>query len=130
MSFNSPINDNYYVLGSKLYWDVSLKLPIPFAIQGLIYLSDCNEKEGCFQCVPGFHNQIENWLKSLPANANPRERALDELKSIPIIGEAGDMFLWNQAVPHCATPNYGQKPRMVQYLTYIHDDYKEQNLWI
>ena len=83
-----------------------------------------------FHCVPGFHNQIENWLNSLPANANPRARALDELKSIPIIGEAGDLIIWNQAIPHCATPNYGQKPRMVQYLTYIHDEYKEQNLWI
>lgn len=130
VSFNPPINDNYNFLGSKLHWDVSLKLPIPFALQGLIYLSDCKENDGCFQCVPGFHNQIENWLNSLPSNANPRERALDELKSIPIIGEAGDMIIWNQAIPHSATPNYAQKPRMVQYLTYIHDDYKEQNLWI
>lgn len=130
VSFNPPVTQEYHFLGSNLHWDVSLKLPIPFRLQGLIYLSDCNEKEGCFHCVPGFHHQIEDWMKGLPKETNPRDTALQTLKTIPITGKAGDMVIWHQALPHCATPNYGMSPRMVQYLTYFPVVYKEQEEWI
>lgn len=130
VSFNPPISKNYSFMGSGLHWDVSLHLPIPYRLQGLIYLSDCTENEGCFHCVPGFHNQIENWMKNLPQNVNPREYALQTLKPIPIVGEAGDMVIWHQALPHCASPNYGKTPRMVQYLTYFSNEYKESEIWI
>jgi ectoine hydroxylase-related dioxygenase (phytanoyl-CoA dioxygenase family) len=130
VSFNPPITGNYSFLGSDLHWDVSLKLPIPFRLQGLIYLSDCNEKDGCFSCVPGFHNTINDWLNNLPKNVNQREYALETLQPIPIVGEAGDLIIWHQALPHCATPNYGLTPRMVQYLSYFPEEYSETDEWI
>lgn len=130
ISFNPPITDNYSFLGSKLHWDVSLKLPIPFQLQGLIYLSDCNENEGCFQCVPGFHNHITNWLNELATNENPRDYALKTLQPISITGQAGDLVIWHQALPHCASPNKGTSPRMVQYLTYLQKDLPEADTWI
>ncbi len=130
VSFNPPITPNNSFMGSDLHWDVSLHLPIPYRLQGLIYLSDCSENEGAFHCVPGFHNQIDNWMKNLPKNANPREYALQTLQPIPIVGEAGDMVIWNQALPHCATANYGKTPRMVQYLTYFPNEHKESEIWI
>lgn len=130
VSFNPPITKNYSFKGSNLHWDISLHLPIPNRLQGLIYLSDCVENEGAFHCVPGFHNEIEHWMKNLPENANPREYALQTLKPIPIVGEAGDMVIWHQALPHCATANYGKTPRMVQYLTYFPNEYKESEIWI
>ncbi|MBL7886153.1 MAG: phytanoyl-CoA dioxygenase family protein [Flavobacterium sp.] len=130
VSFNPPISKNYSFMGSDLHWDVSLHLPIPFRLQGLIYLSDCGPNDGAFHCVPGFHNEIENWIRSVPHNVNPREYALQTLQPIPIIGEAGDMVIWHQALPHCATANYGKSPRMVQYLTYFPNEYKESEVWI
>lgn len=130
VSFNPPISKNYSFMGSDLHWDVSLQLPIPYRLQGLIYLSDCKENEGCFHCVPEFHNQIEEWMKSVPENVNPREFALQTLQPIPIVGEAGDMIIWHQALPHCATANYGSTPRMVQYLTYFPNEYQESEVWI
>jgi ectoine hydroxylase-related dioxygenase (phytanoyl-CoA dioxygenase family) len=130
VSFNPPITESYSFLGSHLHWDVSLKLPIPFRLQGLIYLSDCNEDEGCFSCVPGFHNQIDNWMNDLPKNVNPREFALQTLQPIQIVGKAGDLIIWHQALPHCATANYGSTPRMVQYLTYFPEEYQEADEWI
>jgi len=130
VSFNPPITKNYSFMGSALHWDVSLKLPIPFKLQGLIYLSDCDENDGCFQCVPGFHNQIDAWLNQLPSADNPREIALKILKPISIIGKAGDVVIWNQALPHCASPNYGNSPRMVQYVTYFPNDCKSADEWI
>lgn len=130
VSFNPPITSNYNFKGSDLHWDVSLKLPIPFRLQGLIYLSDCGPEDGAFHCVPGFHHQITTWMSKVPANIKARDYALETLKPIPVTGEAGDMVIWHQALPHCATPNYGQTPRMVQYLTYFEEGYQEQEEWI
>lgn len=130
VSFNPPINEKYHFMGSDLHWDVSLHLPIPFRLQGLIYLSDCGANDGAFHCVPSFHHEIENWMNTIPKNTNPREFALQSLKPIPIVGEAGDMVIWHQALPHCATSNYGSTPRMVQYLTYFPNEYNESEIWI
>jgi hypothetical protein len=130
VSFNPPITSDYSFKGSDLHWDVSLKLPIPFRLQGLIYLSDCGPQDGAFHCVPGFHRDINNWMLNVPTDIHPRDYALETLNPIPIIGEAGDMVIWHQALPHCATPNYGNTPRMVQYLTYFGEGYKEHEEWI
>lgn len=131
VSFNPPENSRFNFLGSPLHWDVSLHLPIPFQLQGLLYLTDVKEDSGAFHCVPGFHHQIENWLQNIPKNANPREIAVQELKPIPVLGNAGDFIIWHQALPHCATPNTSNLPRMVQYLTYLPIETKiETKPWI
>jgi len=130
VSFNPPVTEKYNFLGSNLHWDVSLKQPIPFRLQGLLYLSDCNDSDGAFHCVPGFHHQITDWMNSLSPNDDPRKVALETLEPKPIQGKAGDFIIWNQALPHCATPNYGKSPRLVQYLTYFPENYIEASEWI
>ncbi|MBY0572700.1 MAG: phytanoyl-CoA dioxygenase family protein [Undibacterium sp.] len=129
VSFNPPVSEHACFMGSQLHWDVSLSLPIPFALQGLLYLTDCESHEGAFHCVPGFHHQIEAWLNQLPAEVNPREEALRKLKSVAVVGQAGDFVIWHQALPHCATPNLGKNPRMVQYLTYLPMKEEIQEVW-
>lgn len=129
VSFNPPENPNYNFLGDNLHWDVSLALPIPFSLQGLLYLTDCGPKDGAFNCVPGFHYKIDGWLNSLPANVNPREEAPKTLKPTAVTGNAGDFVIWHQALPHCATPNHGVLPRMVQYLTYLPEKYELREEW-
>lgn len=130
VSFNPPITPNYAFMGSDLHWDVSLQLPIPFRLQGLIYLSDCGPQDGAFHCVPGFHHTISSWMEQLPEGVHPRMHALQTLQPTAILGEAGDMIIWHQALPHCATPNYGAAPRMVQYLTYFGETDQEAEVWI
>lgn len=130
VSFNPPITTSYSFLGSDLHWDVSLQTPIPFRLQGLIYLSDCGPNDGAFHCVPGFHHKISEWLDQVPKTVNPRSYALETLKPQAITALAGDMVIWHQALPHCATPNYGNLPRTVQYLSYIPEGYKEGSNWI
>lgn len=132
VSFNPPEHQYHPFVGSDLHWDVSLAQPIPFKLQGLLYLSDCGERDGAFHCVPGFHLEIEAWLKQVPEGIAPREWALKDLKPRlkAIAGNAGDFIIWHQALPHCATANRGQKPRMVQYLTYVPKNYQAQNQWI
>lgn len=130
VSFNPPETDHFTFLGSPLHWDMSLKKPLTYGLQGLFYLTECKENDGAFHCVPGFHNQIDEWLDELEPHENPREKALKTLQPKPITGDAGDFIIWHNALPHCATPNRGENPRMVQYLTYLPDDYNAAGEWI
>ncbi|MCR4033406.1 MULTISPECIES: phytanoyl-CoA dioxygenase family protein [Flavobacterium] len=130
VSFNPPETDDFIFLGSSLHWDMSLKKPLTYGLQGLLYLTECGENDGAFHCVAGFHNQINEWLDQLEPNENPREKALKTLQPKPITGDAGDFIIWHNTLPHCATPNKGQNPRMVQYLTYLPDDYNAAGEWI
>ena len=130
VSFNPPKNENFVFLGSPLHWDISLKQPLTFGLQGLLYLTDCGPDDGAFHCVPGFHNQIVQWLNDLGPNENPREKAIKTLEPKPINGNAGDFIIWNNTLPHCATPNKGKTPRMVQYLTYLPNDYNASGEWL
>jgi ectoine hydroxylase-related dioxygenase (phytanoyl-CoA dioxygenase family) len=93
VSFNPPETNGYTFKGSAVHWDVSLVTPIPFKLQGLLYLTDAYEDSGAFHCVPGFHNTIESWLAAVPKEINPREYALQTLQPIPITGKAGDFVI-------------------------------------
>lgn len=130
VSFNPPETDAYSFLGSPLHWDVSLRLPIPLKLQGLLYLNDCQAHEGAFQCVPGFQQRIASWLQEVPQGINVREWAPRSLTPSAVAGQAGDFIIWHQALPHGASPNRGRLPRMVQYLTYLPKQYVDQTEWI
>jgi ectoine hydroxylase-related dioxygenase (phytanoyl-CoA dioxygenase family) len=130
VSFNPPETEDFTFIGSPLHWDTNLKQPIPFGLQGLLYLTDCGADDGAFHCVPEFHNHINNWLNALESGENPREKAFKTLKPEPILGDAGDFIIWNNTLPHCATPNKGKSPRMVQYLTYLPDDFVTLEEWV
>ena len=117
VSFNPPERPGYEFPGPGLHWDVSLELPIPFGVQGLVYLTDTPAEQGAFTCVPAFHTRIENWLATLPAGANPRDQWLEGLGAVPVPGKAGDLVIWHQALPHGSSPNRLTYPRIVQYVT-------------
>jgi hypothetical protein len=115
--FNPPERPGWKFPGPHLHWDVSLVQPIPFGVQGILYLTDTAADQGAFTCVPGFHRIIENWLDALPAGADPRAQDLRSFETVPVAGRAGDLIIWHQALPHGASPNRSARPRVVQYLT-------------
>ena len=129
VSFNPPVTRSFRFMGSALHWDISLKMPAPFALQGLLYLTDCGSEDGAFHCVPGFHNNIESWLEQVQPHEKPRQKALETLQPIPITANAGDFIIWDSTLPHCASPNHGTVPRIVQYLTYLPNGYKASEEW-
>lgn len=107
--FNPPERDGVPFPGPHLHLDLrSLEPPIPFGLAGLIYLTDTPAEQGAFQCVPGFHRRIDR--------DPPATRDLSGMEGQPIPGAAGDMVIWHHALPHGATPNCGEHPRLVQYL--------------
>jgi hypothetical protein len=129
VSFNPPETDTYKFQGPNLHWDVSLKQPIPYGIQGLLYLTDTDEDQGAFTVIPGFHNLIDDWLPTL--KVHPREVNLLEIfEEQPIAAKAGDFIFWNHCLPHGSRPNHSTFPRIVQYINYQPIDLEYQNEWI
>jgi hypothetical protein len=130
VSFNPPETPHFSFRGSTLHWDVSIAQPIPERYQGLLYLTDCTDSDGAFHCVPGFHHKIADWLRQFKPEDNIRHIAAETLTTRAVPGNAGDFIIWHQALPHCATPNHGQTPRMEQYLTYIPTNHVEHSVWM
>jgi ectoine hydroxylase-related dioxygenase (phytanoyl-CoA dioxygenase family) len=116
VSFNPPEYGKWRFPGPHLHWDTSLIQPMPFCTQGLMYLTDTPAEQGAFTCVPGFQRTLADWLDRLPPDADPRKQDFERLGATPIAGKAGDLIIWNDALPHGSRPNQGSRPRFVQYI--------------
>jgi ectoine hydroxylase-related dioxygenase (phytanoyl-CoA dioxygenase family) len=128
--FNPPETERWKFPGPRLHWDVSLQFPIPFGLQGILYLSDTAVNQGAFTLVPGFQHKIETWIKSLPPNVNPRNEDIYALGAIPIAANAGDFIIWHHALPHGSSPNTSSLPRFVQYINLDPLDAEVSENWI
>ncbi len=113
---NPPETSSWRFPGPHLHWDTSLEPPMPFGVQGILYLTDTEAQQGAFTCVPGFHLKLDEWLKSLNG-ADPRQQNLQALGPVPIAGKAGDLIIWHHGLPHGSSPNRSARPRVVQYLS-------------
>ncbi|RIV87545.1 phytanoyl-CoA dioxygenase family protein [Aurantiacibacter zhengii] len=128
VGFNPPERPDYPFAGSDLHWDVSLARPIPFATQGVLYLTDTAADQGAFRCVPGFHRRIDKWLDSLDGTP-PRSVDLGA-QQITVPGKAGDLVIWRQDLPHGASPNRAASPRLVQYVNFYSPDLETNPRWL
>lgn len=101
-----------------IHWDVDTnQQPVPFGVQGVLYLTDTSANQGGFQCVPGFHNAFEEWVKTQPADRNPRQPDLAGLEVKSIAGRAGDLVIWHRLLAHGNGHNISDRPRLAQYIT-------------
>ena len=130
VGFNPPETNSWKFPGPKMHWDVSLALPIPFGLQGILYLADTAANQGAFTLVPGFQNRIESWLNSLAPASNPRNEDVYALGTKPIVANAGDFIIWHQALPHGSSANTSTIPRFVQYINYAPLDTEVMDKWI
>lgn len=127
LGFNPPERGGYAFRGSPLHWDVSLVQPIPFATQGVMYLTDTAADQGAFRCVPGFHHRIDAWLDAI-GGQDPRSVDLSA-EAVCVPARAGDLVIWRQDLPHGASPNRAEKPRLVQYLNFYSPDMVVAGEW-
>ncbi len=100
-----------------IHWDVDTSvLPLPFAVQGVLYLADTDINQGGFQCVPGMHRRLEEWVPTQPADRDPRRPDLTGLEVKAIPGRAGDLLIWHRGLPHGNGRNLSERPRLAQYI--------------
>jgi hypothetical protein len=128
LSFNAPETATHRFRGPHLHWDCSLATPIPFATQGILYLTDTAADQGALTLVPGFHHQLEAWLASLAPDTDPRQVDLAPVAG-PVAAGAGDLVIWRQDLPHGASPNRAALPRLAQYINMYSPDLPEHPVW-
>jgi hypothetical protein len=113
---NPPERGNWKFPGPHVHWDVTIAPPHRLGVQGILYLTDTPADQGAFSCIPGFHRRLDEWLRALPAGADPRQALNREPGFVPIAGKAGDLIIWHQLLPHGSSPNHATLPRMAQYI--------------
>jgi hypothetical protein len=117
VSFNPPETADWHFPGPDMHWDVELVAPVPYATQGLIYLTDTTEQQGAFCCVPGFHLKIDDWIRNSAQSAMQLQQQNWATWPVQAIAaKAGDLIIWHQALPHGASRNLCERPRMVHYI--------------
>ncbi|MDX8000676.1 phytanoyl-CoA dioxygenase family protein [Xenorhabdus sp. Reich] len=115
VNMNPPVNDDWKYEGF-IHWDIDVsKRPLERKIQGLLSLTDDDGNSGGFQCVPGFHKVIYEWLSKQPEGYNTRfpDTTGMKIESVPL--KAGDYVIFHGALPHGNKPNISNKPRLAQY---------------
>ncbi len=116
-NFNVPERPGHEYKGF-IHWDFdSRQRPIPFLLQGVLSLTDTLPGQGGFQCVPGFHNRLEEWAKTQPEDRDPRHPDLTGLEVKQVETKAGDLLIWHVALPHGNGQNRSDRPRLAQYIT-------------
>ncbi|MFL9841754.1 phytanoyl-CoA dioxygenase family protein [Sphingomonas sp. ST-64] len=127
LSFNPPETAERPFQGPKMHWDVSLAPPIPFATQGILYLTDTATDQGAFALLPGFHHRLDAWLEEI-GDTDPRMVHLDP-QAVPIAAGAGDLIIWRNDLPHGASPNRSTRPRLAQYVNFYAPTLTTNRLW-
>jgi len=128
MSFNPPETPERKFPGPHLHWDVSIAQPIAFGTQGILYMTDTAADQGALQLVPGFHHRIGAWLDGL-GEADPRQVDLGD-QAITVPAGAGDLVIWRYDLPHGASPNRSDRPRMAQYVNLYSPAWEENPVWL
>lgn len=103
---------------SLVHWDFDTSAhPEALGMQGVLYLTDTAENQGGFQCVPGFHRDFFEWVKTQPAGRDPMRPDMTDLEPVAIPGKAGDLLIWHSLLPHGNSRNTSDKPRWCQYIS-------------
>lgn len=101
-----------------VHWDVDTRVrPLPFNVQGVLSLVDVTEEQGGLQVVPGFHNIIEEWLETQPADRDPWHPDITGFELKHLATKAGDLVIWHSLLPHGTGRNTSDRPRIAQYIT-------------
>ncbi len=130
LSFNPPKDGSVKQFGpSNLHWDISIAQPVPYDMFGVLYLNDIDENQGAFQCIPGFHKRLSDWLDDLSEDAIPRELIVESNEAIKVTGSAGDLIICRQEIPHGSSVNTGNYPRFVQYIAMYPADREINPVW-
>jgi hypothetical protein len=129
LSFNPPIRPGYIFPGPHLHWDGNLTPPIALETQAILYLTDTAADQGALQVVPGFHHRLaDGWVERLNG-ANPRTVDLSS-EAVTVPAGAGDLVIWRHEIPHGASANRSDRPRLAHYVNHYPMHWPDQRPWL
>lgn len=101
-----------------IHWDFDpLTWPIGLRVQGVLCLTDTEEAQGGFQCVPGSHKMVPEIIERQQPGANLRHPDIEGLTVKAIEGKAGDLIIWHTGLLHGNGRNRTDRPRLAQYIS-------------
>lgn len=94
-------------------------------VQGVLMLADTPDNGGTFQCIPGFHRVLQDWVASVDSHTLCRggnRPVVPEMDAPPMAGfevkrvggRAGTLVIWNSFLPHGNSRNSSNVPRLCQ----------------
>lgn len=90
---------------SGLHWDVDVKdKPIPFSVQGVVYLEDTLADNGALRVVPSCRGRLAS---------------VDDSEAVAVEGSAGSLVLWHAATKHGPGANASDRPRVSAYVAML-----------
>jgi Phytanoyl-CoA dioxygenase (PhyH) len=122
VAFKPPVADDHPEFGAPgfIHWDTDInRYPdIPFHVQGVLALVDCQADMGGFQCVPGVYQDLPAFLAGYPGG-RPVPHSPDysgyEIWRVPL--RAGEMAIWSSTMLHGNGRNTSKRVRLAQYVT-------------
>jgi ectoine hydroxylase-related dioxygenase (phytanoyl-CoA dioxygenase family) len=82
-------------------------------------LTDVRRDGGGFQCLPEIYRDLDAWLRkhATKDDFNFFEPGLNDLETVQVEGQAGDVILWSTLLPHGSAANQSDRPRMAAFVT-------------
>eukprot|EP00933_Yihiella_yeosuensis_P036473 TRINITY_DN3021_c1_g1_i2.p1 TRINITY_DN3021_c1_g1~~TRINITY_DN3021_c1_g1_i2.p1 ORF type:complete len:387 (-),score=49.59 TRINITY_DN3021_c1_g1_i2:1212-2345(-) len=106
-----------------LHWDIETTepyWPVPFAIQGVVYLEDTKAEQGSLRVVPGFHKRLQKWSSEQPKDRSGRECPESlSAEAVATEGKAGSLIVWLSVLPHGPGRNISETPRISAYVAML-----------
>ncbi len=117
VNMNPPARPDWDYHGF-IHWDFDpTTWPIGLRVQGVLNLTDTDEAQGGFQCVPASHRQVAEIVARQKEGANLRSPDISGLTVKPIPAKAGDLVIWHTGLLHGNGRNRTDRPRLAQYIT-------------
>jgi Phytanoyl-CoA dioxygenase (PhyH) len=122
VAFKPPVSADHPEFESAgfIHWDTDInRYPdIPFHVQGVLALVDCQADMGGFQCVPDVYRDLPAFLEDYPGE-RPIPSAPDysgyEIRRVAL--RAGEMAIWRSTMLHGNGRNTSSRVRLAQYVT-------------
>lgn len=114
----NPPNRGIRSSNGFIHWDLDTSLqPLPIGVQGVLSLDRQDEEVGGFQCVPQLFQKLEEWIKTQPADRNPRLPDTTGFEVVNVTMNPGDLLIFNSLLAHGVRPNRSQnRVRIAQYI--------------
>lgn len=117
VNLNFPVKEDFEFRGF-IHWDINTSLnPRPVNVQGVLALSDTDDKTGGFQCIPELYRNFDEWVNDQPKDRNPFQPDTTGFEITKVNMKAGDLLIFNSMLPHGIRPNHSERPRIAQYLS-------------
>lgn len=97
----------------KIHWDLDPRSQHT-TYQAIVYLTDVTHERAPFCVVPSVLQDIDGWLARQPEGLDLSAADFSGEETVPILGRAGDLIIWNAKLPHGPGPNRASIPRVMQ----------------